>query len=434
MAYRTGTADDYRHLLSLLRSFVRGWATETGRSYTGTGNGFLRRFNVFSNVAQTWTITFTSATAATVSGSVSGAQGSATVGTLFSNSVVELLLVAGGTAFQSGDVFTVTVSASSLTAGDIWTEERWVSNYGTSDPWELILRGQGDGTDEIYVGVKTAFNTTGNWYNWKLGGFTGFLTGNSFETQPGYSGESVNSPVHVPLWDSTIPFWFMVNGRRICMLAQVSTVFESLYLGFINTFASPNQFPYPLLVGGSLAFRSAPPVDTSPNWRWSSTANDHSMFHTPIYNLSSTSPGQRSTCRLRMPNGAWRDIFCLASDTYSGTAFTSNNAYISQSTVAAWAAQMETAADRATVWPSIMQMNAQAPCIDGTYQTWPMILLTGPEDGDSAELVGEIDGLRKVSGVGLSALDTITEDGVAAVVAPNTFRTTIADYAAWRLE
>ena len=60
-----------------------------------------------SSVAENITITATDATHFSVSGSVSGALGTATVGTPFTSGNINFTIAAGTTAFQAGDAFTV---------------------------------------------------------------------------------------------------------------------------------------------------------------------------------------------------------------------------------------------------------------------------------------------------------------------------------------
>lgn len=91
-------------------------------SYTGTGNGTMTNLVADSALlpsaaaaTQTWTITFTSPTAFTVTGSVSGATAVGAVGTLYDNNFINFLITAGSTPFAVGNAFTVTTSVVSLT-------------------------------------------------------------------------------------------------------------------------------------------------------------------------------------------------------------------------------------------------------------------------------------------------------------------------------
>ncbi len=76
---------------------------------TGTGNGTLRMLTAISGaVAETITVTFSSATAFSVSGSVSGALGSGTVGSWFDNKV-SFLATAGSTPWAASATVTIRV-------------------------------------------------------------------------------------------------------------------------------------------------------------------------------------------------------------------------------------------------------------------------------------------------------------------------------------
>lgn len=90
-------------------------ATAGAPAFTGDGNGTMTGVSAGSaSVDQTITVTATSATQFTVTGSVSGALGTATVGTPFTSSAVDFTINQGSTAFEAGDAFTVTTTAGSL--------------------------------------------------------------------------------------------------------------------------------------------------------------------------------------------------------------------------------------------------------------------------------------------------------------------------------
>jgi len=78
----------------------------TNVSFSGAGNGVFTPYSAGS-ASETFTMTATSSTTFSVVGSVSGSIGTATVGTDFTNSAVSFVINAGGTAFVSGDVFTM---------------------------------------------------------------------------------------------------------------------------------------------------------------------------------------------------------------------------------------------------------------------------------------------------------------------------------------
>lgn len=93
-------------------------------SYNGVGTGSISSITATSSQVkpQTITVTFTSSTAYTVSGSVSGYIGTGITTTGFSSTVVNFSVTAGSTAFVAGDKFTFALSyaaaASSSNVGN----------------------------------------------------------------------------------------------------------------------------------------------------------------------------------------------------------------------------------------------------------------------------------------------------------------------------
>jgi flagellar hook protein FlgE len=85
--------------------------------FTGTGNGTMSAVTAgAAAVPETITMTATSATTFSVVGSVSGALGTATVGTPFTSGQLNFTLAAGSTAFVAGDKFTVGTTPGTLAA------------------------------------------------------------------------------------------------------------------------------------------------------------------------------------------------------------------------------------------------------------------------------------------------------------------------------
>ncbi len=135
---------------------------------------------------------------------------------------------------------------------------------------ELIVKGPGAaGQDQVFVGLQRYALSTSDWFNWRVRGFIGFVSENVFASQPGAS------PARgLPLWDQAIPYWFVANGRRFVVAAKVSTVYESLHGGLVLPYATPAQYPYPIMIGATLS--------TDSSTRWSDTGARHSTYtYTP---------------------------------------------------------------------------------------------------------------------------------------------------------
>jgi len=147
---------------------------------------------------------------------------------------------------------------------------------------ELILKGVGyTGEEEIFVGFRTYQDASADYYNLVAAAFTGYVPGNSFDTQPGafLSG--------VPAHNNRIDYWISLNPQRIAIVMKVGTpVYESCYVGKFLPYARPTQYPYPLAIGGMLI--------GTPATRFSETS--HSI---PF-------KGSRSNFRIRFNDGSWR--------------------------------------------------------------------------------------------------------------------------------
>lgn len=135
-----------------------------------------------------------------------------------------------------------------------------IMNFTTSNGWtllrydissarrELILKAPGiSGTEEIFIGFKAYHDVNADYYNLLVAGFTGYLAGNTFDTQPGavFSG--------VPAHNQRIDYWLTMNGQRLVLAMKVGTpVYETCYIGKCLPYGRPSQYPYPVVCAGML--------------------------------------------------------------------------------------------------------------------------------------------------------------------------------------
>lgn len=380
MSWTTGTATDYANLLDLFHAFLTTEGHSLNPIYTGTGTGTIMGLaGTSASVQETITATFTSSTAFDVVGSVSGALGSGTVGTAFSCSVCEFTLVAGSTAWAASDTIAFVMTTP-------WTSMRAVAGS------EYIWMAPGnDGASEIYVGAKTFSDVVG-YYNWQLNGFTGYSAGVTFGKQPGsiYNSDTLMGPV-IPLMNGPMTYWFFASGRRAVVIVKCGTVFESAYLGLLDAFASPNQWAYPLVVGGSMSFYTEPAVGSA-SWKYTNATANHASFANPT---AHTGNG-KTQLKLRKPDGTWTS--------FGGTGSTSGSYPF--------------------VWPYGEVMSDLRPCLDGSYPILPII----PVD-HTPNCYGVLDGVGATSGYGQVAENTITDaDRLSHLVVQNAFRTGTTDF------
>jgi hypothetical protein len=397
MSCQTGTATDYANLLDLLDAFLTSQGMTLEPSFAGAGNGTIAGLiGGSASVAEAMTITFTSATAFSVVGSVSGALANGVVGTAYADPHINFMITAGATSFVAGDAFTVSTTPP-------WTSLRRTA--GT----EMIWQAPGNGNlDQIFVGAETFSNVGADYYNWRLGGFTAFDSSLAFESQAGYiggPGQTVPSPV-LNLWDSSIPYWFIANGRRVIVIAKVSTIYVACYLGFMSTYMSPGSFPYPLVVGGSMAWGggsiTGEPAADDARWRWSYVGNELRDFPSPFPNALSFD--SQSTLRLRLSTGEWKGFSGSTNDPTFGR-----------------------------VWPygdanSNVGMANWTTNLDGGYTLFPIVLFDALPN-----VYGELEGIVATTGYQQSSENTITIGGTQYLVVQNVNRTTSIDYFAVKL-
>lgn len=391
MSYEIGSATNAADLLNKLNTFLTTKGNAYGLSFTGTGNGTLTAWDGgVSSVSETFTITATSATQFSVVGSVSGTIGTATAGTTFTHAKLTFLITTGGAAFVAGDAFKINTCPP-------WTSQRAVAGS------EMIWMAPGnDGLRQIYVGALLFSDSGADYYNWRLGAFNGYSTGVAFTSQPGFLG--VPCPV-LNLWNSTIPYWFVANGQRVTVFVKVSTLYMSCYLGLLNTYISPGQWPYPVVVGGSMAWASEPAV-ASANWRYSYAGTEmHSFWR----GCPQGSPGATGCAnRIRMADGSFigvQGFFASAGVTIAGLA-------------GVWPFACDSSSSGSRGFQDIREN------LDGSYPLLPIVFSSdrGTVAGQDVNVWGELDGIRATTGHANSPENTIKDGLLTHVVFQDIYR------------
>jgi hypothetical protein len=258
--------------------------------------------------------------------------------------------------------------AGLVASGQAWTVLRY--NTGVAER-ELILQGPGlSGTEQIFVGFKTYQDAPTDYYNMLVQTFKGYVAGNTFETQPGASPQS-----GVPLHNLNIAYWLAVNGQRIALAAKVGTpVYTSCYVGKMFPYASPGQFPLPLICAGMLVGRPA------------------TRFSDPSYSMPYK--GNRDNMIASLNSGIW----------------TSGN-----NILGCW--------PWVGPWSGSIGPTGNSP----TYVLDPVILM------DNTNIYGELDGIFHITGFNNAVENTLAFGGKNYVVIQDVGRTGFADYYALEL-
>lgn len=289
-----------------------------------------------------------------------------------------------GTATDHKDLLTkVKGHLSSGTLGS----QAWTILESTSAAEDCVyMKGPGlSGTDEIYVNFRTVTDVGQDMYNWEIQGAVAYDSQNSYDFQPG------QSPLgHCLFWDSTIPYWLIVNGRRFILIAKVSTTYQTCYCGLFLPYATSSEMPYPMCImtssGGNVA-----------KIRWSAGTYQVGGFWDPIDGSS----------YVRHWNGTWVPM--------------ANLQYRTDTTLARYSVSC--------VWPW-EQDYGFGENIDGKYGLLPSVMHSSYGDGN---VLGELEGVYFITGFSEGAEDTITIGGDQYLVVQAAYRTGRNDYAAIKL-
>ncbi len=266
-----------------------------------------------------------------------------------------------------------------------------------------------DGTSEIYLGMHAFERQDADYYDWEIAGMDGWLSSTRFYQQAGFQGN-----LYLPLWNTSIPYWFVCDGRRAVVIAKISTQYEIAIFGLLDPYYSPGQWPYPLVLGGSLTHGEFSYWNDT-DYRWSLSDNRHRIPTHADVGSSMVGTGERdpwdSQLRVRNLDGSWK---ALEGSLYDGIATTPNTNYH-------------------IIWPTRCGLSQLDPGPDGNYDLWPVMLMLG-EVGNGYNTPGQLPGIALVTGQGLTAETLIRQGQVDWIVIPNVFRNDRDDFCAVGLD
>jgi len=277
----------------------------------------------------------------------------------------------------------LTTNANLVSAGQNWTvlNTQALGNAGENSH---LLRGPGlAGEDEVYVRIMANSVAASDIWGWSFWGFGSYNAGLPHDSQPNTSGSC-----GMALWNGSIPYWFIANGRRFIVVAKISTVYSSMYAGLYLPYAAPTEFPYPIVVMGS--------HEDATTARWSQANFTVGGFFEP----------SDGNAYLRHIDGTW-----IAVANYTE-------------------ANGRSHMDTTCVWPYDMDLYYRENA-DGSYSIVSTIIHSNTSGGN---VYGELEGVFFTSGYGLASEDVITISSVNYLVVQSVYRTTRLSYAAIRLE
>lgn len=282
----------------------------------------------------------------------------------------------------------ITTNASLVSASENWSVLREVVGSGAER--DYLIQGVGHIVNGVnvrpHVRIATQSNVASDIYGITLQGFTSYNSELANDVQPGNQSDVSG----MALWNSSIPYWFIANGRRFMIIAKVSTTYSSCYAGFILPYATPAEYPYPMLVAGS--------HESATTHRWSQADHQVGGFWDP-------SLGNAYFYHI---DGTWLAVANY--DNGSGGSRTSLGTN--------------------SIWPYEIDLELTTNG-DGSLPLLQTVLHSSSYGGN---VYGEPDGVFYTSGIGVGSEDTITEGGVTHLIVQSVYRTDRRSYAAIRLE
>lgn len=465
MAWASGTATDFIDMLRLFRDYAAGLvdpavhptitagvavttATATGTlTFTGQpANGETVSIGGKTYTYQTTLTNFDGnvhiggSTAASITNLIEAINLGAGSGTDYAASMTDNLLASAaagagttitvsaesGGAYGNSIATTETIANASFGAATLTGGVGWyilpngagmtaLPGSGFATDGECYLAGPGsDPTDKIIVGFQTYRNAGANIFGWGVRGFTGWNPALTFTTLPGTSPTE-----HAAFDDASIACFFWVNDRRLMAVGRIGTTDILVHAGFIQQLGTRGQYPYPLLVSGSVSGLTQ-------------------SFQTNLFSQSSLPDPCASSAHLRWVDGTW-----LAFENYQGASAdraTARGSSLSGSIKVIWPSRdptipAETSAysnqNENTIFESFA--TSTAPYVSsseiGGYGIYPSVLIagTGLAAPDDYTAIGRIDGLMTCFGLGLNSGDTLTIGGDTYDVFKNTWRSEPVD-------
>lgn len=133
------------------------------------------------------------------------------------------------------------------------------------------------GTDQIFLTIKAHTNNPAGVYSLQMRGHTAYNPASPSDTPPG-----LNSPwVYLPLINDTVQYWFVASGRRFIAICKANNRYDVLYGGFILPEHLPNDWSYPVLIGGSATRLMAASTEGWPHRNFWNCADGSAYLFTP---------------------------------------------------------------------------------------------------------------------------------------------------------
>lgn len=305
----------------------------------------------------------------------------------------------------------ITADPELVADGENWTMVWALGDSNSAMPVGgegCVLKGPGlSATDEVYIALQLVnANVGADRTSIRCRGMTNYNPAALSWTD--HINVSPASSVLFMRGNNTMDYWFSANGRRFIIGVRNSTVYGALYAGLFLPYVLPDEYPYPLFVGGM-------GLATLDNWQ--STADTHAVFNA-LFDLSADGNYMLD------PSGVWQEAngnyFNTTTSVLLGPqAFgTDNNFYLDYS-------------GTSSSWNGYFNLLG---LITKTYgDEWILTPITLSRNSGADACYGALDGFYHVPGRGQTVENIVNVDGIDHIVLQNGFRTGTRDFFAFAL-
>jgi hypothetical protein len=294
--------------------------------------------------------------------------------------------------------------------GTLPVEQRWTvlrQEIIDDDEKRVFLKGQGlSGTDNIFINIRT-YRGTLNLRNWEIKYATAYSPTAGFYDQPG-TPPNKQSAIFT-LRNIEMPFRIIANGRRFIILPKIVASYFAAYCGLYLPFATPTEFPYPVMVAAN-AFE----------YNAYSGNNDYrigNFYDGPLRYSTSTSDNRAASCfwvrridGTHLPGGRYTGPIYSSTGSRPTTQHGTSGALIHP-----W--DYDTGTTGGSSYDQFDHGYYSSPT--GLYPVLPGIIWT---QKDPSMIFGELDGVFYTSTGNRTTESTLTVDGATYYGIHNTYR------------
>ena len=274
-----------------------------------------------------------------------------------------------------------------------------------------------DGTRTALFGLRPLQRADQDYFTWEL------FTMDSWSATAELADQTnLERNAYLPVWNDPMDYWFSARGSHVRGVVKVGTQYESFGCGFLDPWFPPNEWPLPMFLGCSLTKNSASGVYTGPSntssLRHSVATRSHSSYVIPgAIPAVSGSPTlwdqlahSNMQLRVRLFDGTYRGFY--ANNDGSFTSIGLESAPVPPG----------------YVLPYYRGFQSVALSLDDQPILWDVII------GTLTDMLGELPGVKAVSGDSVSAETIVRRGAIDYLVVPDIFRSGFSDFYAFALD